>query len=158
MRFALILLSLSLLVGCASNSLVNPNLQQPIEPTKAEVVGSKIVGEAGIPHQIYAGFVDGNQLRHVAVDQTLKVWPIEPGAHEFDVGYSGSTGKVFVRPFVAGGKIRAELKAGHRYIVKIRPAGDDSIVFYFQDSLDGSEAAVSQPVRLVDIPMPIIIP
>ena len=101
MRFLLTLLLLSLLIGCASNTLVNPNLQQPIDPAKAEVVGSKIVGAGGIPDQIYAGSVDGKQLRYVAVDQTLKIWPIEPGAHEFEVGYSGSTGKVFIAPFVA---------------------------------------------------------
>jgi hypothetical protein len=158
MRILITLFSLSLLVGCASNTLVNPNLQQPIDPTKAEVVGSKIVGEGGIPHQIYAGFMDGKQLRHVAVDQTLKIWPIEPGTHEFRVEYAGSTGKVFIRPFAAEGRIKAELKAGHRYIVRIRGAGSDQIIFYFEDATDKSEAACSEPVKLGDIPVPVIIP
>ena len=136
----------------------NANLQAPVDPAKAEVVGSKTVGEGGIPHQIYAGFMDGRQLRHVAVDQTLKIWTIEPGVHDFRVEYSGSTGKVFITPFAAEGTIKAELKAGHRYVVKIRPVGSDQLVFFFEDSADRKEAALSEPVKLVGIPVPVIAP
>ncbi len=158
MRRLLSLITVALLAGCASNTLVNPNLQTPIDHTKAEVVGSKIVGEGGIPHQIYAGFMGGKQLRHVAVDQTLKIWPIEPGVHEFRVEYTGSSGKVFMKPFAAEGRIKTELKAGHRYVVKIRPVGEEQIVFFFEDTADRKEVAVSEPVRLVDIPIPVFIP
>ena len=158
MRKLVSLIALALFGGCASNTQENPNLQLPIDRTKAEVVGSKLVGDGGIPHQIYAGFTDGAQLRHVAVDQTLKIWPIEPGVHEFRVEYSGSSGKVFMKPFAAEGRIKAEVKAGHRYVVKIRSVGDEQIVFFFQDMADGSEVAVSEPVKLVGIPIPVFIP
>jgi hypothetical protein len=158
MRLLLSLIALALVGGCASNTLENPNLQVQIDPTKAEVVGSKLTGDGGIPHQIYAGFMDGAQLRHVAVDQTLKIWPIEPGTHDFRVEYSGSSGKVFMKPFAAEGHIKAELKAGHRYVLRIRSAGDQQIVFFFQDSADRSEVAVSEPVKLVGIPIPVFIP
>lgn len=150
--------ALALLAGCAANTIENSNLQTPIDPAKAEVVGSKIAGEGGIPHQIYAGFMDGKQLRHVAVDQTLKIWPIDPGPHEFRVEYSGSIGKVFMTPFTAESIIKTELKAGRRYIVKIRPAGVDQIVFFFEDTADGKEAGSSEPVKLVGITIPVFIP
>lgn len=158
MRSALLGFVLALLVGCASNTLENSNLATPIDPTRAEVVGSKLVGEGGIPHQIYAGFVDGRQLRHVAVDQTLKIWQIEPGRHEFRVQYSGSNGKVVMKPFAAEGRITADLKAGRRYIVKVRPAAADHITFYFEDSMTGGEVARSEPVKLVGISVPLIVP
>src|ERR1700719_1994046 len=96
LKLILAIFTAVLFSGCASNTLENPNLQTPIDPTKAEVVGSKLAGEGGIPYQIYAGFVDGTQLRHIAVDQTLKIWPIEPGVHNFRVEFAGSTGKIFL--------------------------------------------------------------
>src|SRR5512135_3471637 len=133
MRRLLSTVTLALLAGCASNTLVNPNLREPVDPTMAEVVGSKIVGEGGIPHQIYAGFMDGRPLRQVAVDATLKIWPIEPGVHEFRIEYAGSSGTIFKKPFTAEGQIKTKLERGHRYVVKIRPAGDQQIVFYFED-------------------------
>ena len=102
--------------------------------------------------------MDGKQLRHVAVDQTLKIWPIEPGEHEFRLEYTGSTGTVFIRPFAAEGIIKTELEIGHRYIVKIRPVGSNQIVFFFEDAANGKEVAPSAPVKLVGIPIPIFIP
>ncbi|HXC01602.1 MAG TPA: hypothetical protein VNU49_03050 [Opitutaceae bacterium] len=151
LRLVLVLFTMVLFSSCASNTLENPNLQAPIDPTKAEVVGSKIAGDGGIPYQIYASFVDGTQLRHVAVDQTLKIWPIEPGAHNFRVEFAGSTGKIFLHPYTAEGQIMAELKAAHRYVVKIRPSGKGKIIFYFEDTSDGREIATSDPVQLVDV-------
>jgi|GEM_PF-5726866 len=158
MRIPAALLALALLAGCASNSLENPNLQAPIATDRAEVVGSKILGEGGIPHQIYVSSLDGKRLTYNAVDLTRRIWPIEPGAHEFGVSYTGSVGKIFIKPFVADGAIRASLSAGHRYMVKIRGVGGDHIVFYFDDTADGKEAAVSEPVLLVDVPLPVMVP
>jgi hypothetical protein len=151
LRLVSFIFTVVLFSGCASNTTENPNLKTPIDRTKAEVVGSKIVGEGGIPYQIYAGFVDGTQLRHVAVDQTLKIWPIEPGVHDFRVEFVGSTGKIFLTPYVAEGQITAKLKAAHRYVVKIRPGGKGKIIFYFEDTADGREIATSDPVQLIDV-------
>jgi len=158
MRILPALLFLAFLAGCASNSLENPNLQAPVATDRAEVVGSKIIGEGGIPHQIYVSSLDGKHLTYNAVDLTQRIWPIEPGAHVFGVSYAGSSGRVFIKPFVADGVIKASLPPGHRYMVKLRAVGRDQIVFFLEDTADRKEAAASEPVALVDVPLPLSVP
>lgn len=158
MRTVLILSILTLFVGCASNTLENPNLQSPVDPAQAEVVGSKITGDGGIPHQIWVRSVDGVALRNTAIDQTLKIWPISPGPHELGVSYSGSTGKVFIKPFVAEGKVSADLKAGHRYMIRVRRAGESSVAFVLEDASNNAVMATSAPVQLIGIVVPIFVP
>ncbi|WP_138223298.1 hypothetical protein [Nibricoccus aquaticus] len=136
----------------------NPNLKLQVNPLKAEVVGSKIAGDGGVPHQIWISSIDGQRRRHIALDVTLKIWPLEPGSHEFEVEYGGSSGKIFLKPFTASGKIQAELSAGHRYILKIKAASEHSLVFFFEDQSDGKVVAKSDAVELSGVVLPVFVP
>ena len=147
-RTLLLLVVISLLGGCALHPVRNPNLQARIDPTKAEVVGSHLIDKNGAPHQAYFSSIDGTMPPHLAFDQTLKLWSLEPGRHAFTLGYFGVGDTGSAKSFSGAGSLAADLLAGHRYILKTRPAGGGQIVFYFEDMADGREVAVSGPVRL----------
>lgn len=156
LRIALSLAGLLLLSGCIANTLENPNLLQPIDPTHAEIVGSKILGPGNMPDQIHVSKADGEQYKHrFLFDVSRMILPVQPGTRILTASYSGN--KIHPdNPALAKATFSAEVKAGHRYQLHARAAPAYSIEFYLVDLADGLEVSHSAPVPLRDVHINVI--
>ena len=154
LRILLAAFLLALLCGCETTKLTEDPAAREVDTDTAEIVGSKVVAFGGAFH-VFATAVDGTELRHRAGDETSKPWPVTPGVHDFRLRYSAAATKSPARNLVAETKIRADLRAGQRYVVKLRPRGSQWVVFYLVENATGREAATSEPVRLNGLPSPV---